>query len=423
MRTLLITLLLGLLLREAKASVVVAASGGYTDVSNAVISAGFGGTVWVPTNSAIAPGTNHWAGGLNLVGVSLMASNPISILETTNAPYTLFLAASGSTVIVSNFVFDGGINNNGVIGVTGSNICFRITHNVLLNSSSGSGSHVGIQVGDDSGSAALHTFGPWGLIDGNYFQFQNRVPNNFISLFANGSADQWCWSNTMTWGTTNQVVIENNGFWQSGSSGTAAAAEAMGGARFTLRNNSITNIPESIHGFNSGAHCSTAQVEIYNNDFEVPDTSFQLAYIFLIRGGTSVIWSNQCHISGSYVYISSSISYWVECAQSGWQAEFCSKQLQYPQDYPAVQQIGQGVVAPNVISNMPCYVWGNSFPNTPYGILLGANLDSSFIQQGRDVFTNSVKPGYVPLQYPYPWGQAATPPPTPVTTFTGILTH
>ena len=51
----------------------------------------------------------------------------------------------------------------------------------------------------------------------------------------------------------------------------------------------------------------------------------------------------------------------------------------------------------------PVYMWGNSTPANGGYIYLGHDGgDSPFIQQGRDVFTNSIMPGYAPLVYPSP---------------------
>jgi hypothetical protein len=77
--------------------------------------------------------------------------------------------------------------------------------------------------------------------------------------------------------------------------------------------------------------------------------------------------------------------------------------LLYPGNYPGPQQIGQGVVngAPGLV---PVYAWGNNFPGTTWGnYSLGRdNGDGPFIQQGRDIYTNSIMPGYTPLIFPHP---------------------
>jgi hypothetical protein len=396
---------------------VVAASGGWTDVSNAVAQAGFGGTVRIPTNSAIAPGTNIWLHNLSSTGVSLLASNPVSIRLSTNDNILnangIYINSPGTFTTISNLILD--VYNTGpggaVIGIDGSNVCFRITHCTFLAGSTGaSGASVGIVAGSAANSSK--TQGPWGLVDNCNFYFQGLAAYNYLSLYCNGDTSQFGWSNSMTWGTTNQVVIENCNFSKPGSSGTAAACEAMGGARFTLRYCNLTNVVESFHGIQSGSFCSTLQVEIYMNNWYLPDTTFELSYLVLQRGGTSVIWSNNCYMTGPF-NMAATLTYWNECAAAKWQSEYCARQLQYPQDYPSPEQIGQGVTAPNKIGNQPCYVWGNSLPGTSFGFVLGTDSDSQFIQQGRDIWTNSVMPGYTALPYPYYGGTPSPPQPTP----------
>ncbi|HUC84523.1 MAG TPA: hypothetical protein VL970_04955, partial [Candidatus Acidoferrales bacterium] len=153
----------------------------------------------------------------------------------------------------------------------------------------------------------------------------------------------------------------------------------------------------------SGAHSSTLQIECYENNWMLNDTSYTMSYVYLQRGGTSVIWSNNVTTT-SFWNLGGVCQFWVECAAiSLWQEEWCTSQLLYPQDYPAPEQIGQGVVN-GAAGSVPVYIWGNNFPATTWGnFALGRDSgDAPFIQQGRDIFTNSVMPNYTPLVYPHP---------------------
>ena len=129
-----------------------------------------------------------------------------------------------------------------------------------------------------------------------------------------------------------------------------------------------------------------------------------MSYLYLQRGGTAVLWSNTVCGATSFWNLGSVCQFWVECAASSiWQAEWCPAQLLYPTNYPAPEQIGQGVVN-GTAGYVPTYIWGNSFPGTTWGnFTLGRDSgDGPFIKQGRDIFTNSVMPNYTPLVFPHP---------------------
>jgi hypothetical protein len=171
-----------------------------------------------------------------------------------------------------------------------------------------------------------------------------------------------------------------------------------------IRSCNITNLAQGTHGFQSGAHDSTLQVECYNNNFVINDSTGQntMPYLFWQRGGTAVIWNNTISTT-SFWNLGLVFKFVTECAQANnWQAEYCARQLLYPADYPAYQQVGQGVVngAPGLA---PVYCWGNTTPGTSYGnFVLGVAEDSAFIKQGRDVYTNTPMPGYTALAFPHP---------------------
>jgi hypothetical protein len=155
----------------------------------------------------------------------------------------------------------------------------------------------------------------------------------------------------------------------------------------------------------SGAKESTLQIECYSNNFVINDAKNTMPYVFWIRGGTAVVWGNIISQTGNFntakfFYLT------VECSntnnvfgQPAWKCESCSN---YLSDYPSFQQVGRGVVSGSE-GSCPVYFWSNNVPYTPYvDFAFGAGSDASFIQQGRDVYTNSVMPGYTPLIYPHP---------------------
>jgi len=174
-----------------------------------------------------------------------------------------------------------------------------------------------------------------------------------------------------------------------------------GGARVVIRHCSLTNNDVTFHGIASGASDGTQQVEFYANNFYTDETVNGFPWVLWLRGGTSAIFSNSVQQSTSGL-LGTCWRFSVECASSQWQAEHCASQQQYPADYPAPQQIGRGVVGSSE-GNVPVYIWSNNVPVTGFGpTQFGIDTDAPFIQQGRDVFTNSVKAGYSPLVYPHP---------------------
>jgi len=388
----------------------ISSDGSYLDTSLAVayvVAQNQGG--WVLTVGA-AGATYTWTNQL-IVGIpnaftiqGAATNNRPTIIFSSPVRSGIYIGVGNNLVTLKDFIFSVAANGPtaNVVDVDGTGVCFRISNCEFLNSSTGAGTGTafGIQVGSINGT---HAPGPYGLVDHCQFYFPGGQVYNYINVFANGNIDGWCWTQPMSWGTTNSVVVESCSFSQPHAAPISGLCEAMGGARLTIRYNNITNIPESTHGIQSGAHSSTLQVECYQKNWTLNDTSDTMSYLYLQRGGTAVIWSNTV-ASTSFWNLGGVCQFWVECAASSiWQSEWCASQLLYPANYPGPEQIGQGVVNGGA-GSVPVYIWGNNFPNTTWGnFTLGRDSgDGPFIQQGRDIFTNSVMPGYTPLVFPHP---------------------
>lgn len=393
------------------ATQTIASDGSYADTAAAmayasslaqdgwVLDVGSAGGVYSWTNALVINATRKFT----FQGAD--PANPATIYLNTTANSGIYCGLGSNLVTIQNFIFDVGSNRpySNLLGIDGSGVCFRVSNCKFLNAAQ---LNFGIQVGSIN---SLQSPGPYGLVDNCQFFFPGGPVYNYINVRANGNVINYGWTLPMSWGTTNSVVVENCAFSQPRSAPMSGLVEADGGARLTLRYNNITNIPESTHGQNSGSHISTLQVECYENTWTLNDTNNTMPYVFLQRGGTGVIWSNLVS-STSFWNASAMFSFWVEAASSDWQAEWFPSQAVYPANYPAYEQVGQGVVngAPG---SVPLYLWGNSVPASQWGTFeLGMNVDGPFIQQGRDIFTNSVMPGYVPLVYPHPFATAARSP-------------
>ncbi|HEX4350596.1 MAG TPA: hypothetical protein VH251_09415 [Verrucomicrobiae bacterium] len=384
-------------------SKTVLSDGSYSDTSQAVgyaLGKNQGG--WVVTVGA-AGGTYVWTSGL-VVGanypITIQGASPTSrptIIFNTTAYSGIFAGSASQVITIKDFIFNIGANrpSGSLVGIGGSGVCFRVTNCKFLNASQ---SNFGMTVGSINSDS---TPGPFGLVDHCQFFFPGGVVYNYVQVRANGNVNGYGWTQPMSWGTVNSVVVEDCAFSQPSAVPISGLIEADGAARLTVRYNTITNIPESTHGLNSGAHLSTLQVECYENHWILNDTNNTMSYLYLQRGGTGVVWSNTVSTT-SYWNCSSVFVFWVEAASSEWQAEWFPSQAIYPQNYPATQQIGQGVLNGSA-GLVPTYVWGNNTPATQWGnFVLGMNSDGPFIKQGRDIYTNSPMPGYTALVYPHP---------------------
>ncbi|MDR3561592.1 MAG: hypothetical protein P4N59_09180 [Negativicutes bacterium] len=388
------------------ATQVIFTDGSYLDTSKAVAYAtGKGQDGWVVTVGAPG-GVYTWTnslvmGLLNSITIQgASTNNRPTIIFNTSANSGIYSRAYGHLTTIANFIFNVGANLpvSNIIGIDGGGVCFRVSNCEFLSPSKAT---FGIQVGSINNDP---TPGPYGLVDNCQFYFPGGVVYNYLNIRGNGNMSHFGWTQPMSWGTTNCVMVESCSFSQPISAPVSHIVEGDGGARICIRYCNITNLAEGTHGFQSGAHDSTLQMECYENNFVINDSTgvHTMPYLFWQRGGTAVVWSNTIATT-SFWNLGKVFEFTVECAESGaWQAESCAQQLLYPADYPGYQQIGQGVVngAPGP---MPIYCWGNVAPGTAYGTyILGLAEDGAFIQQGRDIFTNTPMPGYTALVYPSP---------------------
>jgi hypothetical protein len=134
-----------------------------------------------------------------------------------------------------------------------------------------------------------------------------------------------------------------------------------------------------------------------------------MAWAAWFRGGTVLVFSNTIGQAQANLW-GMGFRFSVECASASWSSESCPSQLAYPANYPAYEQIGQGNIGGTILT-VPIYCWSNSVPATTWGTYaLGMDsYDALFIQQGRDIYTNSIMPGYAPLVYPHPLVTSAPP--------------
>jgi hypothetical protein len=307
-------------------------------------------------------------------------------------------ATSNHIVTVKDFVLTDAAGGpaGAILWIKGQGVCFRVSNVMFTNKVAANNcGYVGNINGDN------HP-GPYGVWD--HCQFISTGLSVYgVFVMHNGSQNHYAWTIPMSWGTTNAVYFED--CWDYASAGNGRAGAPMvdgdGGARVVIRQCNLTNNDITFHGIASGASDGTQQVEFYQNYFYTDETLNGFPWVMWLRGGTGLIFSNTVRQSTAGL-LGTCWRFSVECASSQWQAEHCLTLQQYPADYPASQQIGRGVAGASE-GSVPVYIWSNTVPATTFGpTQLGMDTDAPFIQQGRDIFTNSVKSGYAPLVYPHP---------------------
>ena len=107
-----------------------------------------------------------------------------------------------------------------------------------------------------------------------------------------GARGHKSWAEDSSFGTTDQVVIEDVTFTRTDPSGAQTGVEGdLGGGRYTVRKSVIDGHAVGGHGHGTGNHRGMRHIEVY-------DTTFQRTYattgafVFLMRSGTALTWRN-----------------------------------------------------------------------------------------------------------------------------------
>jgi len=223
------------------------------------------------------------------------------------------------------------------------------------------------------------------------------------------------WARPLGLGTADAVYIEDCTFdyTQFGD----GAIDAYNGARYVLRRNTVTGVNLGHHGLDSGGYRSTFSFEIYDNMMDgrhMPSQGRAMHF----RGGTGVVFGNTLANYKSGIGLSSYRSL-DRFGNGGGQWGVCdgTNPLDGNEDasgYPCRDQIGR---ATNQTLE-PLYVWGNVFDGGPMPVGV-SDGGKGHIQEGRDYFLDTPRPGYTPYAYPHPYRRQfpplaaeAGPPPT-----------
>lgn len=113
------------------------------------------------------------------------------------------------------------------------------------------------------------------------------------------------WAVAPTYGTTQQIVVENLTSNESANTGTGNVSYE-GGARVTVRNSQLTGLGVGTHGLDTTLRQrSSRHGEIYNNS--INDQNVNTGFITQLRGGSMLVWGNAATAqnAGSYPNLTS----------------------------------------------------------------------------------------------------------------------
>jgi hypothetical protein len=212
------------------------------------------------------------------------------------------------------------------------------------------------------------------------------------------------------------------------SNGTSGSFNGDDNSRVVIRHCTCNDTQLFSHGQDTSPS-GNRHYEIYNNTFHVVDSSKNDQGWCSFRGAVSLVANNVMDaVAGKATVV-------FECQQINRNAGPGACQTSYPANrqcgsgwsanssatygHPVVAADGTGYVLD------PCYVWGNTggggagysqyvgvaqfSPDSCGNGLLAAN----FIQQGRDYFVGTARPGWVPYTYPHPLVSGGRPSGTP----------
>lgn len=275
------------------AATINAASCEQADVQAAINQAVDGDTVMVPagsctwnSNSCISAG-NYCAPVYINKSIILQGAgaDQTIINDSTDIAWNkpaLYIGCSAATYVrITQFSFTGQNGGEAFIKIGGCSKGFRVDHNKFLTS---------------AGRGIMTLGNTTGLIDNNTFL---NPSDEYIDIEGSNS-QSWQEDFSSVFGTKNAVFVENN-YWSYDSAFTENGANALDsnqGARWVFRHNKVdswrNSQPIELHGWMlAGAGVAgTRSFEIYNNEFNILDSSYTAWNAIRIRGGEGVIFNN-----------------------------------------------------------------------------------------------------------------------------------
>jgi hypothetical protein len=379
-------------------SVVYADSCSQGDVQDAIDAADDGDTVVVPadtctwtTPASQTPAVRIYEKAITLRGAGI--DQTIIVDGTDTGWYNESLirvdGVQGKPFRITGFTFSE-INRPAPVLIYGDCKRFRIDHCKFDNTT-------------EETSTGISTSGDtYGVIDHCTF-VESRV-------LVSGGGDA-AWQQPLSLGTENAVYIEDCHFDRTHGN----AIDANNGGRYVFRANAMQNTYVEAHSNCPSGLRATFSYEVYSNTLLASIPTYRP---FLMRGGTGVIFGNT--ITGSYTSPHIHVDNQRSCMGEGgltclppW--DRCDGDSIYDgnqpggQGYPCRDQIGRstdsGRTTPQVLE--PLYEWDNAVNGVADAadVILNpvmCDLTAVHIQEGRDFYNDTERPGYSPYAYPHP---------------------
>jgi hypothetical protein len=378
-------------------NVVYADSCEQEDVQDAIDEAEDGDTVLVPADTCTwttlayqTPAVRIFEKAITLQGAGIGQTTIIDGTGTDwyNESLIRVDGVQGKPFRITGFTFSE-INRPAPVLVYGDCKDFRIDHCKFDNSL-------------EQTSTGITTSGDtYGVVDHCLFS-ESRV-------VVMGSGDA-AWQQPLALGTDNAVYIEDCHFDRTHGN----VVDANNGGRYVFRANTVNNSYIEAHSNCPNGLRATFSYEVYSNTLVASMPTYRP---FLMRGGTGVIFSNT--ITGSYTSPHIHVDDQRSCmGEDGltclppW--DRCDGDSIYDgnqpggQGYPCRDQIGRstdsGRTTPQALE--PLYEWDNTMNGAiDADIILNpvmCDLTAVHIQEGRDFYNDTQRPGYSPYVYPHP---------------------
>jgi hypothetical protein len=377
---------------NANALTINSASCSASDVQEAIDSASNGDTVKIPS----CPSGEIWSSQVTVPsskGIKMQGAGMDQTVITLTAPQlvTFMINTDDQSAMfeLSNITFYEGNNSTALIRISGDGK-FRLHH---LEFDVGSSTSTSVLIG---GWTLGGSFGPFGVIDNCTW---HGTQMGGINIRVDSGDPSWA-SEPMSIGGANAVYVEESTFdFDSYVSGQGAIDCAYGG-RYVFRYNTVKNADVKSHGYESSLE-SCLQTEVYKNTFTF-DSGEPLTRVVFLRGGTGYVHNNTLSISGGpgggekhlvdLANFRDSNKINTPCICDGGCYVDGNEQ---PNGYPCHDQVGRGTGQ----SLVPFYEYENYINGEE------ADCHNDYpihIQENRDYYNDTLKPGYTEYEYPHP---------------------
>lgn len=394
-KTILLTMLIGLLSTYALADTHEADSCSQAHVADAVNAASDGDTVTIPagppctwtTITAGQPCVDLTNKNLAIIGAGI---DQTIITDATNSGWKEEPIWSQKPCRITGITFNGHSTGHGAIFVYGiAATDFRIDHCKF----------------DDLDGLSIKVWEAYGLID--HCTFNVTADASISSMFIYGR-DTVSWATAASWGTGDAVFIENCAFNYSYLNDSTSQGHR--GARIVFRYNTVVGAAVDMHEGCSNGYNGSFSLEMYNNAFSATGNAPWALYL---RNGSARVFNNT--VTGTYQRVVAMTDFWT-CEDAThslctglWETR-CTT-------YPCTNQVGRGTNQ----ALSPVYIWGNSVVGDVMGYVHTEGVLSctspsvtDHIQEDREYYIEGVAEAggvyshagtgmtYTPFTYPHP---------------------